>query len=524
VNVVNLYQWRFELERLYRGLVETIALKWRKAQLAPYFDEKFYRFCYGEIISDSSDALDHYLTDGCKNRFDPNPDFSTRDYLEDYPDLSHAGDALYDYLRSGKAAGRAPQPSRQKVEYFTAGEFDAGYYLAMNADVRGEWSNPLKHYVELGWREGRDPSPRFSTRYYLDRYVDARDAGVNPLYHYVRIGRGQGRQQSAVPNAAHAVGPHARAQTGTGGRSDSLFSRYLHSQPQFATKWLRPNYLATGFSELQRAKCFMFHYHFMMDVFGETFLDDLFFGSVEIWARDIDGARHSIAIKQSRTSLVEGELSLEFQVDALCLYTVSFTIAPADLAGAGDEGQVLISRVQGSWGLWPQIKQATRRMKDVSPSFALIAALQGLASATGIHRLGGVSALYQPARASTYKSDFDQAYDQFFRSLGAEPLDDRLFSACLPLAEKPMTEVKPGHRIRTRAKRAIKHEIAEAAAAAIGERLVRRALSPSPAPPQLRAFTATSAAPALTPPNGVHPFQFAKAPNVRTEVDASARG
>ena len=48
--------------------------------------------------------------------------------------------------------------------------------------------------VEVGWREGRDPNPDFSTSYYLSANVDVRDAGINPLYHYLTVGRGEGRR------------------------------------------------------------------------------------------------------------------------------------------------------------------------------------------------------------------------------------------------------------------------------------------------------------------------------------------
>jgi uncharacterized protein VirK/YbjX len=520
--MLNLHKNKSQIEKFSRRILIAVAMKRRRVKLRPHFDENFYRFCYGDVIQDGFCALDHYMSDGCIYRFDPNPDFSTCDYIEEYLNLCHDGDALYDYLRSGKAAGRTPRPSRLKIEYFTAQQFDADYYLASNADVRGEWASPLKHYIQLGWREGRDPNPQFSTRYYLDRYVDARESGVNPLYHYVQVGRHQGRQSSPGATPGLAYDPRKGADAVADGHLDSVFSRLLHGQPDFATKWLKTNYLATGLSEVQRARCFMFHYQFVMDVFGEALLDDLFFRSFEIWSQDIDGARHRIVLKQARPSLVEGELSLEFQVDEVCLYTLSFTITPADLSGVGTEAQVLVSRLQGTWGLWPQIKQATRRMKDVAPGFALMAALQGLASAAGIDRLGGVSAQHQSARASTYKSDFDLAYDQFFRSLGAEPLDAMLFSASLPLAEKPMSEVKPGHRIRTRKKRAIKQAIAQAVEIVVRERLCR------PAPLIDAAHTAPiehapkPASRPAAPPMPVHAFAFANDAEIPAAPEAVA--
>jgi FkbM family methyltransferase len=69
-------------------------------------------------------------------------------------------------------------------------EFDAAYYRKNNLDVKGI---PLAHFLDYGWREGRDPSSSFHVLHYLKAAGDVMRAGVNPLVHYVRHGRGEGR-------------------------------------------------------------------------------------------------------------------------------------------------------------------------------------------------------------------------------------------------------------------------------------------------------------------------------------------
>ena len=63
--------------------------------------------------------------------------------------------------------------------------FDRGFYLATNLDVAEAGVDPLMHFIEHGWRAGRDPSPDFSIRRYLEARPDVQSAGVNPLLHYV---------------------------------------------------------------------------------------------------------------------------------------------------------------------------------------------------------------------------------------------------------------------------------------------------------------------------------------------------
>ena len=58
--------------------------------------------------------------------------------------------------------------------------------------------NPLLHYEEYGWKEGRNPSAGFDTDKYLAAYGDVRAAGMDPLLHYIEYGLAEGRQAFAV--------------------------------------------------------------------------------------------------------------------------------------------------------------------------------------------------------------------------------------------------------------------------------------------------------------------------------------
>lgn len=55
---------------------------------------------------------------------------------------------------------------------------------------------PAEHYLYVGFKDGNDPSPRFSTSGYLSLYPDIREGGINPLWHYEKHGKNEGRQVS----------------------------------------------------------------------------------------------------------------------------------------------------------------------------------------------------------------------------------------------------------------------------------------------------------------------------------------
>jgi hypothetical protein len=71
--------------------------------------------------------------------------------------------------------------------------FDEDWYLATYPDIERSGVDPIVHYLENGWKEGRDPGPRFSTSAYLRANSDVAALGVNPLLHYVEYGHSEGR-------------------------------------------------------------------------------------------------------------------------------------------------------------------------------------------------------------------------------------------------------------------------------------------------------------------------------------------
>lgn len=74
-----------------------------------------------------------------------------------------------------------------------SGLFDEKYYLFHYGDVRAADIDPLKHFLTIGWKEGRNPSDKFDTRFYLNANPDVEKSGENPLAHYIKYGSKEGR-------------------------------------------------------------------------------------------------------------------------------------------------------------------------------------------------------------------------------------------------------------------------------------------------------------------------------------------
>ncbi len=121
-----------------------------------------------------------------------NPDFDAAYYLANNPDVAAAGvDPLKHFLQQGWKEHRDPNAY-----------FSTSYYLAQNPDVAAAGLDPLEHFEAYGWHEGRDPGPNFSLSRYLAAYPDVKAAGIDPLQQFLTLGRAQGNVASPVPLTA----------------------------------------------------------------------------------------------------------------------------------------------------------------------------------------------------------------------------------------------------------------------------------------------------------------------------------
>lgn len=204
------------------------------ALVATALDPEFYRRAYPDVDAAGADPLTHYVGGGWREGRDPAPWFSSASYLEDHPDVAASGrNPLAHFLQFGAQEGRLVRPSalahrrtagllaqRSGWSYspaqpappatppsedpaavlpgdaaydLVAGAFDSRFYLGENPDVAESGVDPITHFLESGWREGRDPAPWFSVADYQELNPDVAASGMHPFVHYLQAGRQEGR-------------------------------------------------------------------------------------------------------------------------------------------------------------------------------------------------------------------------------------------------------------------------------------------------------------------------------------------
>ena len=107
--------------------------------------------------------------------------------------------AVLKFIRLFHLISKEKYNKKRQIELVKAsGLFDAKWYLAQNPDVKEKKLGAAKHYVKLGWREGRNPSLKFDGNQYLSDYPEVAEKGICPLVHYIINGQREGRYYSSV--------------------------------------------------------------------------------------------------------------------------------------------------------------------------------------------------------------------------------------------------------------------------------------------------------------------------------------
>lgn len=163
-----------------------------------YFDKDWYESTYE--ISEDIDSADHYLHAGFIERYDPGPDFSTREYYDCNRDVKKVlENPLVHYELFGRKEKRDiyfsdEQHQKDHDLILDSPYFDKEWYEG-NYDLNG-YDDCVYHYLNIGFAKGYNPGPDFSTDEYYECHPDVKKHGMNALLHYERYGRKEGRKIS----------------------------------------------------------------------------------------------------------------------------------------------------------------------------------------------------------------------------------------------------------------------------------------------------------------------------------------
>jgi uncharacterized protein VirK/YbjX len=242
------------------------------------------------------------------------------------------------------------------------------------------------------------------------------------------------------------------------------FPGLLRNDPALPFRFLNRNYLARHLTVAQRAHALLHHYKRIHASLPSQTLRQILAHGLTVYESRRDASISRVTLGLSGIIYWEGELSLHLEVNGVEVCILSFSIVPASVAGDLANEVLLVARLQSAKGCESQIRLATKSMLEVAPPALLVAALQGVAAALGIHAMAGTCATIQSSYLLEHSSVFQEAYDDFFVTLGATRNSAGFFCSPLPLEEKPLLLIARGHKIRVRKKREFKRQVADSVA------------------------------------------------------------
>lgn len=186
------------------------------------FDPVFYRLTNPDLAKMRDWSLKrHYSNTGWKEGRDPSAFFNVAGYLARNKDVADSGvEPLKHFLKAGRREGRE--------NYLSAwGGPTTDLMHPERLEMCRDWVDPtliraakpefaalsddalIAWYVVQGWREGINPSDKFSTKFYIATYRDVEVIDMSPLLHYLRFGRPEGRFATAKEQQDSITGPIA---------------------------------------------------------------------------------------------------------------------------------------------------------------------------------------------------------------------------------------------------------------------------------------------------------------------------
>lgn len=178
-------------------------------------------------------------------------------------------------------------------------------------------------------------------------------------------------------------------------------------------KYIR-NYLSKPLDSSTRAEILVHHYRFMLSHMTSQFIDGVMSSCITLWQDN--GNQYRVTLAYPRKDQ-EGDLSLEFLAGSVPLCNLSFTFVPGQNLGLADHTLLFISRLQGSPGQFDAIREATRRLDDVSLFSILFTAAQAIANVLDVG-IAAITAQHQTVvgninSGSMYKHRYDTMWESF---------------------------------------------------------------------------------------------------------------
>lgn len=218
----------------------------------------------------------------------------------------------------------------------------------------------------------------------------------------------------------------------------------------------RRYYLAKNLSLRKRVLSVLCHHHFEEHVFDAEYKRKVYASDgLVLWEESIGTVEFQIRLMLADRYAAEGDLCIALMVDGARLHAVSFSWFNEGLGEQNGIG-IFVGLNQGRWQKDHDYQDKFHAaFPNNSANFVCYAALQGLARAVGAKKMIGVSGTLQVCFSAKKNRSFDNAYDEFWQSVGGVPDTEYGFTLPIPWPKKDLSTLPSKHRKRAAGRRVL---------------------------------------------------------------------
>lgn len=233
--------------------------------------------------------------------------------------------------------------------------------------------------------------------------------------------------------------------------------RYLvRRHPKIIYKYL-VKYAALNLGTRCRLALLMSHYSLVQKLFNEAFATVVYRDCLVLWKDDSVERPLELVLEFPETFHTEGDLCITMRMSGQPAYRIVFILSSGQALGLGQQNIIFITCVQGLTNQ-AGVRGITEKCVDVHPADALMAAVQGMATALNITTLVGIRTNQQLCDSG--KTFF--SYDGFFEEYGELDKNLDAYLIGVPIQRKDLTQIPSKHRARTRRKRIFRDAVGDA--------------------------------------------------------------
>ncbi len=242
------------------------------------------------------------------------------------------------------------------------------------------------------------------------------------------------------------------------------------------------SYLSPLLMRKNRILAMTHHYNYLRLNLDKDFLTRICQEPAALWKEETSGASYQIVLSVPPSDCGEdreGDLTLLFMADSICIFTLSFTICPGSVFNVKADHVMYIGRLQGSRHVIDQIRTATKRCHGISQQALLLAVAQGIGLSLDIKDMVCSSASGKYSVDRTDKPSISsQLYDEFWTDMGATKISDYAYHMPLPIQKKPIGLIEQCHRRRAVKRREYRDTVSDLAGATFCRLFMNERVSP----------------------------------------------